>query len=274
MQLRARPPFPLGGYSSRSHSASNELEIASMTEMDLCGSGQRDVISVPAAGKFPQKEGHAIPEPKVNQMIRSSHRRISPLISLHTTTMESSPVIPPELLGAIVAYVQSPSDLRQLRAANTTLNTFATPRAFRSICLVNRDNRIRDFKLLASSELAPHVREIIFQYMEADPGAFVQDRPVHLSRLILDVRTQTGKADLYPIMHREDLTEQLLWEHLPTLYIFLAWSHWSSASGRTMALSSLTPRAMPLVGNILANLSSSSLSSRLWRKYPLVYFRL
>ena len=99
--------------------------------------------------------------------------------------MESSPVFPPELLGEIVAYVQSPSDLLQLRAANTTLNTFATPRAFRSVCLVNRENSIRDFKLLASSELAHHVREIIFQYMEADPGAFVQDRSIHLSRLIL-----------------------------------------------------------------------------------------
>lgn len=95
--------------------------------------------------------------------------------------MESPPVFPPELLGAIVAHVQSPSDLLQLRAANTTLNTFATPRAFRSVCLVNRDDKIRLFNQLASSRLAPHVREVIFQYMEADPGTFVQHRLIHLS---------------------------------------------------------------------------------------------
>ncbi|KAH9997123.1 hypothetical protein BJV77DRAFT_107269 [Russula vinacea] len=96
--------------------------------------------------------------------------------------MESPPVFPPELLGAIVAHVQSPSDLLQLRAANTTLNTFATPRAFRSVCLVNRDDKIRLFNQLASSRLAPHVREVIFQYMEADPDRESGPLPDHVPR--------------------------------------------------------------------------------------------
>ena len=105
--------------------------------------------------------------------------------------MESSPTFPPELLGAIVAQVFSPADLLQLRATNSTLNTFATPRAFHSVRLANRDKSIRVFKLLANSRLAPHVREVVFQYMELDPGTFVQDHSTHVSRLIF----VTGRMD-------------------------------------------------------------------------------
>jgi hypothetical protein len=126
-------------------------------------------------------------------MIGARIERISPLISL-STTMESFPSFPHELLGAIVTHVRSPSDLLQLRATNSTLNTFATPLVFRSVTLANRDNRIRSFKLLANSRLAPHVREVVFQYMEVDPGTFILDRSIRLSKLILATgRTNTDR---------------------------------------------------------------------------------
>lgn len=77
---------------------------------------------------------------------------------------------PPELLGAIVAEVHSLPDLLRLRETNTTLNEFATPFAFRSVVLANRDKSIQNFSFLSRSRLAPFVREVIFQYMELDPN--------------------------------------------------------------------------------------------------------
>jgi hypothetical protein len=80
---------------------------------------------------------------------------------------------PPELLGAIVAEVYSLPDLLRLREANSTLNEFATPLAFRSVVLANRDNSIHNFRLITTSRLAPFVHEVVFQYMELDPSTFV-----------------------------------------------------------------------------------------------------
>jgi len=80
---------------------------------------------------------------------------------------------PPELLGVIVAEVHSLPDLLRLRETNSTLNEFATPLAFRSLVLANRDKNIRNFTLLSKSKLAPFVREVVFQYMELDPSMFV-----------------------------------------------------------------------------------------------------
>jgi hypothetical protein len=89
----------------------------------------------------------------------------------HTTTMVS---FPPELLGAIVAEVHSLPDLLRLRETNITLNEFATPLAFRSVVLANRDKSIQNFRLISTSRLALFVREVIFQYMELDPSMFAQ----------------------------------------------------------------------------------------------------
>jgi hypothetical protein len=77
---------------------------------------------------------------------------------------------PPELLGAIVAEVHSLPDLLRLRETNITLNEFATPLAFRSVVLANRDKSIQNFRLISTSRLALFVREVIFQYMELDPN--------------------------------------------------------------------------------------------------------
>ncbi len=91
--------------------------------------------------------------------------------------------LPPELLGEIVAEVNSLPDLLRLRETNSTLKEFATPLAFRSVVLANRDKSIQKFKLLSTSELAPFVREVVFQYMELDPSMFVHS--IHPSRLNL-----------------------------------------------------------------------------------------
>jgi hypothetical protein len=128
------------------------------------------------AGKTPQKEGRATP----GRVGGQSGAIKSQLASLLTTTMVS---FPPELFGAIVAEVRSPSDLLRLRATNSTLSAYATPLAFRSVCLANRDKSIQSFKLLVKSRLQPFVREVVFQYMEQDPSTFVGDRSIHLSRL-------------------------------------------------------------------------------------------
>jgi hypothetical protein len=80
---------------------------------------------------------------------------------------------PHELLGAIVAEVHSLPDLLRLRETNSTLNEFATPIAFRSVVLANRDKSIQNFRLLSTSRLSPFVREVVFQYMELDPSMFV-----------------------------------------------------------------------------------------------------
>jgi len=92
---------------------------------------------------------------------------------------------PPELLGAIVAEVHSLPDLLRLRETNHTLNDFATPLAFRSVVLANRDKSIKNFTVLSTSRLSPFVREVVFQYMELDPSKFVQSINPDLSlRLI------------------------------------------------------------------------------------------
>ncbi|KAH9956335.1 hypothetical protein BC827DRAFT_1232144 [Russula dissimulans] len=90
------------------------------------------------------------------------------IAGLLTTTMTS---IPPELLGAIVAEVRSPSELLNLRAVNSTLNAFATPLAFRSISFANGDKSIERFKRISNSpKFAQHIREVVYQYEEADPN--------------------------------------------------------------------------------------------------------
>ncbi|KAI0249304.1 hypothetical protein BJV78DRAFT_1228592 [Lactifluus subvellereus] len=79
----------------------------------------------------------------------------------------------PELLEAIVAEVRSPETLLQLRTASSYLNTLATPLAFRSICFINKDNSLERFKRIANydrDKLAQHIREVIYQYEEADPS--------------------------------------------------------------------------------------------------------
>ena len=82
--------------------------------------------------------------------------------------------LPPELLGAIVVEIHSLPDLLRLRETNSTLNDFATPLAFRSVVLANRDKSIEKFRLLSTSRLAPFVREVVFQYMDLDPSMFIQ----------------------------------------------------------------------------------------------------
>jgi hypothetical protein len=81
---------------------------------------------------------------------------------------------PPELLGEIAAEVDSIPDLLRLRQTNSTLNEIATPLAYRSVVLANRDKSIEHFKFIAKSRLSPYVHEVVFQYMELDPGTFVQ----------------------------------------------------------------------------------------------------
>ena len=77
----------------------------------------------------------------------------------------------PELLGAVVAEVHSQSDLLQLRATNSTLNALATPLAFRSIQFRNTDKSLERFKRLAIyPKTAELVREVVYQYEEADPS--------------------------------------------------------------------------------------------------------
>jgi hypothetical protein len=89
--------------------------------------------------------------------------------------------LPPELLGAIVGEVRSLPDLLRLRETNSTLNEFATPLAFRTLVLANRDKSIHNFTLLSTSRLSPFVREVVFQYMELDPSTFVQSIDPDLS---------------------------------------------------------------------------------------------
>jgi len=89
---------------------------------------------------------------------------------------------PPELLGAIVAEVHSLPDLLRLRETNTTLNEFATPLAFRSVVLANRDKSIQNFRLLSTSRLSPFVHEVVFQYMELDPNRKNEPVPQYAPR--------------------------------------------------------------------------------------------
>lgn len=87
--------------------------------------------------------------------------------------------LPPELLGAIVVETHSIPELLRLRETNSTLNEFATPLAFRSVVLENRDKSIKNFKLIATSRLMPFVREVVFQYRELDPSMFVQSIQIY-----------------------------------------------------------------------------------------------
>jgi hypothetical protein len=76
---------------------------------------------------------------------------------------------PPELLGAIVAEVHSQPDLLRLRAANSTLNALATPRAFRAIQFANTDKSLERFKRLANyPKFTGLIHEVVYQYVEAD----------------------------------------------------------------------------------------------------------
>src|SRR5713226_5067695 len=81
---------------------------------------------------------------------------------------------PTELLGEIAAEVDSLPDLLRLRQTNSTLNELATPLAYRSVVLANRDKSIEHFKFIAKSRLSPYVHEVVFQYMELDPSTFAQ----------------------------------------------------------------------------------------------------
>lgn len=136
------------------------------------------------AGKTPQKEAHGASGRDRNAILTGaiSSSLIFPHIFLLTTTMVS---LPPELLGAIVAETHSLPDLLRLRETNSTLNEFATPLAFRSVVLANRDKSINNFRLLSTSRLSPFVREVVFQYMELDPSMFVSINPDLSLRLIV-----------------------------------------------------------------------------------------
>ena len=77
--------------------------------------------------------------------------------------------LPSELLGAIVAEVHSQPDLLRFRTINKSLNAFATPFAFRSIQFSNTDKSLQNFKCLANHpKFAPLIREVVYQYKEAD----------------------------------------------------------------------------------------------------------
>ena len=123
-------------------------------------------------GNFPKERPRRL-GPRATNYIAGAARPILPHISAyyHSTIMVS---LPPELLGAIVGEVHSLPALLRLRETNSTLNEFATPLAFRSIVLANRDKSIRKFTLISTSRLSPFVREVVFQYMELDPSMFVQ----------------------------------------------------------------------------------------------------
>jgi hypothetical protein len=78
---------------------------------------------------------------------------------------------PPELFAAIVAEVRSLPDLLHLRATNSALCTLATPLAFRSVNLANSDKSIARFKRLTTySKTSRLIREVVYQYEEADPS--------------------------------------------------------------------------------------------------------
>lgn len=88
---------------------------------------------------------------------------------------------PPELFGAILAEVDSPSDLLQLRSTNSTLNSLATPLAFRSIRFANRDKSIARFKRLTTyPKIAELIREVVYQYEEADPSTCGRSFDLHI----------------------------------------------------------------------------------------------
>ncbi|KAI0267381.1 hypothetical protein BC834DRAFT_75508 [Gloeopeniophorella convolvens] len=98
----------------------------------------------------------------------------SPAFTCILTIMPSPPAqpsIPVELLGAIVAQIDRPSDLLCLRLTSSTLCSYATPLAFRSIRVVNKKESVeRLLTLLDHKALAQHVREIVYQYEEVASG--------------------------------------------------------------------------------------------------------
>lgn len=149
--------------------------MVSVTEYRTCNpeiafGDPRSIIQVAGQNSLKGKAAH--PRAETGTIYFGCHL-ILPHISAyyhHTTTMVS---LPPELLGAIVAEVHSLPDLLRLRETNSTLNEFATPLAFRSVVLANRDKSIQNFRLLSTSRLSPFVREVVFQYMELDPSMFV-----------------------------------------------------------------------------------------------------
>ena len=175
---RARPPFP-HGHVHIFLFAGQPLWTRNGIWTRMATSGVEWVAS------SPKRRGRAIP-PNPGRGLRGDDLRQEPAnLTSHlllTTTMVVS--LPPELLGAILAEVRSTSDLLQLRLTNTTLNELATPLAFKSVCLENRNNNIKCFKLIAKSRLAPHVREVVFQYVEEVTGTFVENRSIHVSRPI------------------------------------------------------------------------------------------
>ena len=159
--------------------ALHRLEMASATECRICNqqisleiqhSIQHQYVIRVEAGETPQKERRAASGRNRNDILLGNHWHLATSLLTTTTTMVS---FPPELLGVIVAEVHSLPDLLRLRETNSTLNEFATPLAFRSLVLANRDKNIRNFTLLSKSKLAPFVREVVFQYMELDPSMFV-----------------------------------------------------------------------------------------------------
>ncbi|KAI0267379.1 hypothetical protein BC834DRAFT_1040688 [Gloeopeniophorella convolvens] len=79
--------------------------------------------------------------------------------------------LPVELFGAIATQIDCPSDLLSLRLTNSTLCSFATPLAFRSIRVVNRKESVeRLLPLLDHKALAQHVQEVVYQYEEVTSG--------------------------------------------------------------------------------------------------------
>ncbi|KAI0267377.1 hypothetical protein BC834DRAFT_842600 [Gloeopeniophorella convolvens] len=81
------------------------------------------------------------------------------------------PPLPVELFEAISAQVESPSDLLRLRLTNSALCALATPRAFRSIRVVNKSESVeRLMRILEHNAFSRHVREVVYQYEEATSG--------------------------------------------------------------------------------------------------------
>ncbi|KAI9459318.1 hypothetical protein F5148DRAFT_1219240 [Russula earlei] len=143
---------------------------------------------------------------------------------------------PPELFGAIVQEVRSPSDLLRLRAVSSTLNALATPLAFHSVRFLNTDSSIERFKRLTTyPKFLPLIRKVIYQYAEADSSeplreyslrgfngaAFVEalslvSRLPALESLVLSIRSQDGpfKADTIATSRDSDFPAEIVLQFL------------------------------------------------------------
>ena len=78
--------------------------------------------------------------------------------------------LPIELVGAVVQEVVSIGDLLRLRAVNHTIHTYATPRAFKTLHVVNTERSVSGQKaIMASRSLAPLVHRLVV-HCEAGPG--------------------------------------------------------------------------------------------------------